>query len=73
MELVENLKQAGIITKQRVVDAMNKIDRYIDLKDLVVHRWLMFWYRGDYAPRGAYLDEPQSIGYGATISAPYVD
>lgn len=38
MELVENLKQAGIITKQRVVDAMNKIDRYIDLKDLVVHR-----------------------------------
>lgn len=27
MELVENLKQAGIITKQRVVDAMNKIDR----------------------------------------------
>ncbi|CDH60054.1 protein-l-isoaspartate(d-aspartate) o-methyltransferase-like [Lichtheimia corymbifera JMRC:FSU:9682] len=54
MELVENLKQAGIITKQRVVDAMNKIDR------------------GDYAPRGAYLDEPQSIGYGATISAPHM-
>lgn len=43
MELVENLKQAGIITKQRVVDAMNKIDRYIDLKDLVADRWLMLW------------------------------
>lgn len=33
---------------------------------------MMWLSRGDYAPRGAYLDEPQSIGYGATISAPYV-
>ncbi|KAI9276756.1 protein-L-isoaspartate O-methyltransferase [Phascolomyces articulosus] len=28
--------------------------------------------RNDYAPRYPYLDEPQSIGYGATISAPHM-
>ena len=27
-------------------------------------------YRNDYAPRRPYSDHPQSIGYGATISAP---
>ncbi|KAI8149672.1 protein-L-isoaspartateD-aspartate O-methyltransferase [Fennellomyces sp. T-0311] len=28
--------------------------------------------RGDYSPRYPYLDEPQTIGYGATISAPHM-
>ncbi|KAI9315211.1 protein-L-isoaspartate O-methyltransferase [Dichotomocladium elegans] len=53
-ELVERLKQAGIISNQRVIDAMRVIDRK------------------DYCPRYAYYDEPQSIGYGATISAPHM-
>ena len=40
-----------------------------------VWRWAK-WYcivRSDYSPRYPYLDEPQTIGYGATISAPWVE
>ncbi|CAJ0588829.1 unnamed protein product [Cylicocyclus nassatus] len=28
--------------------------------------------RGDFAPRGPYMDQPQGIGYNATISAPHM-
>jgi protein-L-isoaspartate(D-aspartate) O-methyltransferase len=52
--LVQNLFQASIITKERVVQAMKSMDR------------------NDFCPRYPYDDSPQSIGYGATISAPFV-
>ncbi|KAI8890307.1 protein-L-isoaspartateD-aspartate O-methyltransferase [Backusella circina FSU 941] len=52
--LVDNLRDASIISNQRVIDAMKAVDR------------------GDFASRYAYEDRPQSIGYGATISAPHM-
>lgn len=55
-ELIANLRTSGLITSQRVADAMTNVDR--------LH----------YTPNrsAAYQDSPQSIGYGATISAPHM-
>ncbi|RCH93042.1 hypothetical protein CU097_010613 [Rhizopus azygosporus] len=54
IELVKNLFDSHIITKERVFAAMKAIDRK------------------DYSPKYPYEDSPQSIGYGATISAPHM-
>ncbi|KAJ2080134.1 hypothetical protein H4R24_003302 [Coemansia sp. RSA 988] len=53
-ELVYNLHDAGIITNERVVSAMNRVDR------------------GHFSRYNPYEDSPQSIGFGATISAPHM-
>ncbi|CAD6577172.1 MAG: hypothetical protein CYPHOPRED_000180 [Cyphobasidiales sp. Tagirdzhanova-0007] len=56
LELVNNLRKAGIITSQRIADAMKATDR-------------KFYVR---AGTDAYEDSPQVIGFGATISAPHM-
>jgi len=55
-DLVETMQRNGLITSQRVVDAMKQVDRahYIRIS------------------RDAYMDAPSSIGFGATISAPHM-
>jgi len=55
-ELVDNLREGGLIGSDRVEEAMYKVDR------------------GNYVPDklNAYVDSPQVIGYGATISAPHM-
>ncbi|KAJ1647505.1 hypothetical protein LPJ64_001101 [Coemansia asiatica] len=53
-ELVTNLQNEHIITNERVVAAMRKVDRA---------------HFADFQP---YQDSPQSIGHGATISAPHM-
>jgi len=52
--LIDNLRRAGIIHSDRIVQAMKAVDR------------------SDYASHYPYEDSPQSIGYGATISAPHM-
>ena len=55
-ELIEHLKEAGLVGHERVGEAMLQVDR------------------GNYAPLelGVYMDSPQPIGHGATISAPHM-
>ncbi|KAI7940050.1 hypothetical protein MJO28_013702 [Puccinia striiformis f. sp. tritici] len=57
-ELVQNLFNNGLMKSPRVLEAMKKVDR------------------ANYLPSGArqdaYQDRPQSIGFGATISAPHM-
>ncbi|PWN32307.1 putative l-isoaspartyl protein carboxyl methyltransferase [Meira miltonrushii] len=55
-ELLSNMRSAGLIKTNTVFQAMQKVDRKC------------------YVPvqKDAYLDSPQSIGYGATISAPHM-
>lgn len=53
-ELVNKLKQHGIIQSSTVEAAMKAVDRK------------------NYSPYNPYVDSPQSIGYGATISAPHM-
>ena len=53
-ELVNKLKDHGIIKSKRVEDAMKAVDRK------------------NYSQYNPYMDSPQSIGYGATISAPHM-
>eukprot|EP00933_Yihiella_yeosuensis_P047293 TRINITY_DN4303_c1_g1_i1.p1 TRINITY_DN4303_c1_g1~~TRINITY_DN4303_c1_g1_i1.p1 ORF type:complete len:222 (-),score=19.04 TRINITY_DN4303_c1_g1_i1:176-841(-) len=53
-QLVHNLRKAGVITSDRIEQALLAVDR------------------GNYAPRSAYVDAPQPIGYEATISAPHM-
>lgn len=57
-QLVENLFKNGLLKSSRVLDAMKKVDR------------------ANYLPTNlrsqAYADRPQSIGFGATISAPHM-
>ncbi|KAJ8082996.1 hypothetical protein PM082_008857 [Marasmius tenuissimus] len=55
-ELISNLATNGIFNSDRVSTAMAKVDR----ANYVVHR------------QEAYQDSPQTIGYGATISAPHM-
>ncbi|KAI6148835.1 protein-L-isoaspartate O-methyltransferase [Pisolithus tinctorius] len=55
-ELIRNLARQGILTSERVTDAMAKVDR----ANYVLR------------PGDAYQDSPQSIGHGATISAPHM-
>jgi len=54
--MVDKLASAGIIKHKPVQEAMNKVDR------------------ANYAGgrSGAYVDSPQPIGYGQTISAPHM-
>ncbi|KAI3385737.1 hypothetical protein SNEBB_011238 [Seison nebaliae] len=56
VELVKNLRGNGIISSDRVANAMMKIDR----KNYVLD------------PSSAYYDRPQPIGYSVTISAPHM-
>lgn len=55
-DLIDTMQRNGLITSQRVVDAMKQVDRanYVRI------------------PRDAYTDAPASIGFGATISAPHM-
>ncbi|SPO24356.1 probable l-isoaspartyl protein carboxyl methyltransferase [Ustilago trichophora] len=55
-ELIHNMVNAGLIASSRVASAMSAVDR----AHYVVQ------------PRYAYQDSPQSIGFGATISAPHM-
>ncbi|KAL1948970.1 hypothetical protein VTO73DRAFT_10776 [Trametes versicolor] len=55
-ELIANMAKAEIIHSDRVTAAMTKVDRANYVR---------------YA-NGAYEDSPQTIGYGATISAPHM-
>jgi len=55
-ELVENLQQAQIIKSWEVRQVMSEVDRSN--------------YYGD--PAQAFLDAPQQIGHGQTISAPHM-
>ena len=55
--LVENLKAAGLITSERVLQAMRRVDR------------AKFCPRDCRSP---YQDAPQPIGFSATISAPHM-
>eukprot|EP00124_Ichthyophonus_hoferi_P003090 Ihof_evm6s247 gene=Ihof_evmTU6s247 len=54
--LVNRLKQAGIITSDRVLQAMFHVDRMNFAVD----------------KSEAYMDRPHSIGFAATISAPHM-
>ncbi|KAG0147040.1 hypothetical protein CROQUDRAFT_656489 [Cronartium quercuum f. sp. fusiforme G11] len=57
-ELISKLHSAGLIKSSRLLEAMKKVDR------------------ANYVPPScsseAYQDRPQSIGHGATISAPHM-
>lgn len=55
-ELVANLGREGLITSRRVVEAMKAVDRRCYCR----------------SKDEAYQDSPQSIGYGATITAPHM-
>ncbi|RPD81751.1 Pcmt1-prov protein [Lentinus tigrinus ALCF2SS1-7] len=56
LELVQNMARNDIVTSDRVLEAMSKVDRACFVRE----------------PRMAYEDSPQPIGYGATISAPHM-
>ncbi|EPQ52326.1 protein-L-isoaspartate D-aspartate O-methyltransferase [Gloeophyllum trabeum ATCC 11539] len=55
-ELISNMLRNGVFNSERVAAAMTKVDRANYVLD-----------KGD-----AYMDSPQRIGYGATISAPHM-
>jgi len=55
-ELIANMSNAGIFKSERVAKAMEAVDRANYVQD----------------PSSAYEDSPQTIGYGATISAPHM-
>ncbi|KIY64243.1 Pcmt1-prov protein [Cylindrobasidium torrendii FP15055 ss-10] len=55
-ELISNLVKNKIIASKAVEEAMNKVDRANYVPNLTT----------------AYMDEPQTIGHGATISAPHM-
>ncbi|KIJ36765.1 hypothetical protein M422DRAFT_178932 [Sphaerobolus stellatus SS14] len=55
-ELIENMRKHELINSDRVAEAMKRVDR----ANYVVDK------------RDAYMDSPQSINYGATISAPHM-
>lgn len=52
--LIKNLASNGLITSERVKNAMLAVDR------------------AHYSPATPYYDSPQTIGFGATISAPHM-
>jgi protein-L-isoaspartate(D-aspartate) O-methyltransferase len=58
-ELVESLKERGILTQQNVIDAMLKVPREMFIPEDV--------------KSSAYVDSPLSIGSGQTISAPHMN
>ncbi|KAG7371051.1 protein-L-isoaspartate O-methyltransferase [Nitzschia inconspicua] len=53
-DLVEKLKQAGIIKTPEVAKVLEQVDR------------------ANFIPRNSYMDAPQAIGMGQTISAPHM-
>ncbi|KAF8069073.1 protein-L-isoaspartate O-methyltransferase [Lyophyllum atratum] len=55
-ELISNMSKAGIFKSERVAKAMEAVDRANYVQN----------------KSAAYEDAPQSIGYGATISAPHM-
>ncbi|KAF8644909.1 hypothetical protein AX16_008192 [Volvariella volvacea WC 439] len=55
-ELIANLADSGILRSDKVAKSMAEVDRANYVRNKVE----------------AYLDSPQSIGYGATISAPHM-
>lgn len=55
-ELIQHLKAAGIVKNQEVFQALAAVDRKNYIKDI----------------KNAYVDAPQSIGKGQTISAPHM-
>lgn len=55
-QLIDNLLREGLIQSSRVADAMKKVDRRHYVLD----------------NQDPYKDTPQSIGFGATISAPHM-
>ncbi len=57
-ELVDKLWQAGLLTSLRLREAMESVDRANYLAPSMA--------------ASAYTDSPQSIGHGATISAPHM-
>jgi protein-L-isoaspartate(D-aspartate) O-methyltransferase len=57
-ELLANMKSAGLIKSNLVFQSMTRVDRA---------NFVPFSSRRD-----AYTDAPQSIGYGATVSAPHM-
>jgi protein-L-isoaspartate(D-aspartate) O-methyltransferase len=59
MDLIDNLKRRGVLSKSSVIKAMLKVPRHKFLpKD---------------AESSAYMDSPLSIGLGQTISAPHMN
>jgi len=60
LALVNDLKKRGVIKSQKVYDAMKKVPReeFIPVKSLKSQ---------------AYIDSPQRIGKGQTISAPHMN
>eukprot|EP00475_Leptophrys_vorax_P020740 TRINITY_DN2846_c0_g1_i1.p1 TRINITY_DN2846_c0_g1~~TRINITY_DN2846_c0_g1_i1.p1 ORF type:complete len:231 (-),score=77.11 TRINITY_DN2846_c0_g1_i1:164-856(-) len=58
-ELVEKLATAGLMSNKRVINAMLSVDR-------------MKYCLPNCGASVAYMDSPQRIGYGATISAPHM-
>ncbi|KAK0520942.1 hypothetical protein OC842_006941 [Tilletia horrida] len=58
-ELIANLRRASILESDAVAEAMSKVDRRNYLP-------------GRPAPEISYQDSPQSIDFGATISAPHM-
>ncbi len=58
-ELVENLKERGILTQKKVINAMLKVPREQFIPKSV--------------KSSAYIDTPLSIGSGQTISAPHMN
>ncbi|KAJ1504367.1 hypothetical protein HMI54_004607 [Coelomomyces lativittatus] len=57
-KLIDNLFAAGIINKDRIRQAMLRVDRA--------------YFVPSHLSELAYVDAPQSIGYSATISAPHM-
>jgi protein-L-isoaspartate(D-aspartate) O-methyltransferase len=67
-ELVDRLKQARLITKPSVEEAMRRTDRgnYVPVTEsCATPRSATYHY-------GPYADSPQSIGFKVTISAPHI-
>jgi protein-L-isoaspartate(D-aspartate) O-methyltransferase len=58
-EMVDNLKQRKIIISQEVYQAMLSVPRHAFMPESLLHR--------------AYLDTPQPIDKGQTISAPHMN
>ena len=68
--LIDNMVRRGLITSPSIAAAMKRVDRahYITRADLPAGRVSPSTSQAS----AAYVDSPQYIGYGATISAPHM-
>lgn len=66
-QLVQNLKNAGLIQTREVIDAMMQTDRSLYVPSIDPKKCKSSKYH-----YGPYADAPQSIGSKVTISAPYI-